>query len=138
MGRVCCWRGSLLQQRVDRKRVANADALSDSTATRKADREWARMSGAVGESERPSDGKSGPGGRVMGGGGHPEKIASVEVAGRNARGNSLRSLHWDSGFGGTTPRQDSNRVGRRIPANQGQSETRMGREYPRTDPFAMG
>src|SRR5579872_970455 len=96
------WRGSLLQQRVDRERVADADALSHSVPAGKRDREWPRVSSAVVKSAWASNGKSRPRKRAMGSGSNPEEITPLEVARRNSLGNPVWSFDRDSGFRGTT------------------------------------
>src|SRR5579864_8801359 len=93
-----CRRRSVLQQRVDRKRVAYDNAVSDPRALGEAPRIRPRLPCAFRQSASSPYGQSRARNCALGCRGHTKKTAIVEVAGRYASRNSLWRLHRHSGF----------------------------------------
>src|SRR6516164_1514052 len=63
---------------------------------------------------------------------------SLEVAGRNAPGDSLWRVDWYSGLSRATLREDCDRTGGRLPANQTEGEAGLGCERSREGSVTLG
>src|SRR5579864_6197718 len=118
--------------------MAHHDEVPDSGAAGAAYRFGARVPGAVCESPGAQDGEGRAGERAVGRGGHAEEDSALETARWDAARDSLRSFHRHSGFGGATAGENTDGTGCRIPADQNQGQTWVGRQRARAYTIALG
>src|SRR5579862_4985507 len=99
---------------MDRQRLGDDGAPSDSRATAEEDRVGEGMSRAVCQSARASHGESRAGERAVGCRSYAAAAAFVEVAGWNATRDCVWGFDWNSGLGRAVAGKDSNRIGGRV------------------------